>query len=319
MIRKTIAILFILVFALLALPTLFLRSITTTYLDPKFYEGPVLDEAYSYAVNFVSNEINKDEQVSKYFSAGDVKKLIEENFTKDNVREITKDFIAQLKAISDKRKTDAIKISLLPIKENIAKMSGMIADRILADVPDCTDENAVIVQGAQVPACIPTQIDRNQVKAEIENAVEKRITEVIPGDELKIDTANENDDTQMKLFEVLNVVHYAEMILPLFMMIVLLLIMLILYKPYTRVMAFAGAALLSAGVVCLAAVQLIKYLPGMFNATNNNVEILNLSTLLISVFTQKMTVYSLWLFGVGLVVILLAVFLKKSRHNTQEA
>jgi len=313
MIRKTIASLFILVFALLTVPTLFLRSITTTYLDPKFYEGPVLDEAYSYSVKFASDEISKNPEVTKYFSRDDIKKLIEENFTKDNVREVAKDFIAQLKAISDKRKTDAIKISLLPVKENIAKMSDMIAEKILADVATCTDESAALVATAEVPACIPQSIDRNQIKSEIKNRIEKGLTDLIPG-EFIIDTAQTD---QMKLFEVLNVVHYAEMILPLFMLIVLLLIMLIIYKPYTRVMGFSGAALLVGGIFGLGTVQLIKYLPGIINSSSNNVEILNLSTLIIGVFTQKMTVYSLWFLGIGIIIILLAIFLRKSRHNTE--
>jgi len=43
MIRKTIASLFILIFALITIPTLFLRSVTSIYLDPKFYEGDFLD------------------------------------------------------------------------------------------------------------------------------------------------------------------------------------------------------------------------------------------------------------------------------------
>jgi len=313
MIRKTIASLFILVFALLTVPTLFLRSITTTYLDPKFYEGPVLDEAYSYSVKFVSDEISKDENVTKFFTRDEIKNLIEENFTKDNVREITKDFIAQLKAISDKRKTDAIKVSLLPVKENIAKMSDMIAEKILAGVPDCADENASLVSNADVPTCIPKEMDRNQLKSEIKNRIEKGLTDTIPG-EFTIDTAKED---QMKLYEVLNVVHYSEMILPLFMLIILLLIMLIVYKPYTRVMGYSGVALTVGGIFGLVVVQLIKYLPGMLNANSTNTEIINLSTLIISVFTQKMTVYSLWFLGVGIVIILLAIFLRKSHHNPE--
>ena len=319
MIRKIITSLFVLIFALLAIPTLFLRSVTINYLDPGFYEGTFLDQTYSDTLSFVSDEIYKDEQVSKYFSKQEVGTLIETNFTKENIKEIVKDFVAQIKAIKDKRKTDAIKISFLPIQENISKMSEDVAKKMLSTVPSCAEgREFVLPASGELPQCLPVDYDRQPVEDEIKNIISRQLSNIIPG-EFSLVTGN--DET--KLYESFNIVYYLEMILPLVMLIVLLLIMLIVYRPYTRVMGFSGSALVLAGIFGIATVQLMKYLPGFIADTPTdepilNAAIVNVFTSFINVLGQKMTVYSLWLFGIGMVIIITAIFLGKS-HNNPEA
>jgi len=314
MIRKTIACLLIFIFALLAIPTLALRSISTTYLNPNFYEGKIIDETYTFAVDYISNEIVKDPNVSKYFNFDEIKTLLTENFTKENITEVTKDFISQLKAISEKRKSDAIKISLAPIKENIGKISEQITEKILSKVPDCTEGIQFNPAASdQIPACFPLELDKNAIKSEITNEIKNELMNVVPG-EFILDLSKEGQSTATNFTDILNIMKYLEMILPLFMLIILLLIMLIIYKPYTTVMGFSGAALILGGIFSLIAGQIVKYLPNYLSATEPVNEIINL---IISVFTQKIIVYSLYLFGIGSIIVLLAVYLRKRQHNPQ--
>ncbi|MBN1494719.1 hypothetical protein JW911_03220 [Candidatus Peregrinibacteria bacterium] len=315
MIRKSTAILLILIFALLTLPTLFVRAVSTTYLDPGFYEGQMLDEVYNYTSDYISEEIAKDEKVSKYYNKQEIQEFLEESFTKDNLRDISKDFISQLKALGEKRKTDAIKISLLPIKENITKMSGQIAIKIVAGIPDCTDEDAVILD-AQMPECVPASVQRMELELQVKREIERNLTDVIPGEfTLDLDTGENAYDA--KLTDMLSIIKYIEMILPLILLIVLLLIMLIIYKPYTTVMGFSGAALISGGVFGLVFAQLLNYLPSMI-ASGQEQQIVNIYSLVFGVLTQKITVYAVYMGAVGLVIVLAAIFLKKSHHNPEK-
>jgi hypothetical protein len=326
--RKTIAALLVLIFALVALPTLFLRSVSVTYLNPDFYEGEVIDQTYEYIVGFISDEVAKEDDVKDYFVQEDIEAMIRKSVSANLMQDLVKDFTAQLKGLSDGRKTDSIVISLLPIKDNMGLVADDIAQKVVENIPTCDlveEDEAVEMEYIDgKPVCIPEGFDSEDVVKSVKHEIEKELNNVIPG-EFTLELSPETEG-QATIKQVLSFVDYLQLILPLFMLVFLLLMALFVYSPYSTISKFTGAALFLAGVFGLAASQLIKQIPSLSITIGNFpdllVEELSYLTEIYSFFlgfvVDKMGLYSIYLLGMGIVIILFGLYLHHFHEHTRE-
>ena len=324
--RKTIAALLVLIFALVAVPTLFLRSIASTYLNPNFYEGKVVEQTYEYVVDFIADEAVKEKDINAYFSKDDIKDLIYKYISADIMQGLVKDFTTQLKGINDGRKNGAIIISLAPIKENMSLMAGDITTKIIENTKICeTDEENVIEDIKYVDgklACIPREANIAEITQEIKHKVEKELNNVVPGEFTLELSAESNGNGSLK--QIMSFVDYLQIILPLIMLVFLLLMALFIYSPYSVISEFTGFALLLGGVFGLIASQLLRQIPSIAVTQSNlpdldALEISNLQEIysfFISFIVERMSVYSLYLLGMGIVIFLFGLYLRHFHEHT---
>jgi hypothetical protein len=308
--RIAIAVLLTLIFALLTIPTFFIRSIVKTYLNPAFYEGPVIEESHEYLIEFLNEQVAEDENVAIYFNEADIDELTRKTITSDDLRVVVQDFIAQMNNISDGRKSNVIAVSLMPLKENIPDMASSIASNIIEQTPDCEEEiddlEAFISNG--LPNCIPVEIEKSAIENPLALEIEKNLYDMIPG-EFSLDLNSAEAGDAAAFTQLLFILKYAQMILPLFMLILLLLMSLIIYKPYTRIMKFIGGSFLLGGVFALAAGQLFSQIPDIYKDSINGLN--SFYSFLIDFIVGKINIYSVYFIGVGALVILVAFYLSQ--------
>lgn len=306
--RIAIAVLLTLIFALVTIPTFFIRSIVKTYLNPNFYEGPVIEESHEYLIKFLNKEIAEDDQVSAYFSEEDIDQLTNKYITSNALRTVIQDFIAQMNNISDGRKANIIAVSLMPLKENVPNMASDIATHIVAQTPDCEEEiedpEEFISSG--LPECIPLELEKSSIENPLALEIEKDLYDMIPG-EFSLDLNSIEDDETSSFTQLLFIFKYAQMILPLFMLIILLLVTLIVYKPYTRIMKFIGSSFALGGIFSLIAAQLFSQIPDIYKETINGLN--SFYSFLIDFIVERINIYSVYFIGIGALVILIAFYL----------
>lgn len=318
--RKTIAVICVILVTLLILPFLFFRSISNTYLNPEFYEGPVLEESYDQLISFLSEEIRKDEKVAEYFTLGEVGEIIKSNFPREDIEIILQDFVSQLKGIEDRRKGDAITVSLVPVKNNIDDLSEDVSKRIVSDIPVCDPEidmQNIPRDNLGMPECIPVNVSKDKIQAPLKNELEKELNNIVPG-EFSIDLTTGFEEEKTYLNQAVKIIEYTQLMLPFFILILLLLIALVIYKPYNLIMKYIGAGLLSGGLLTLIAVQFMNRIPQLtINEKNlpamteiDLEKVRNLYDILISFITSRMTNYSLYFIGIGVVIILIGLYIK---------
>lgn len=314
-------------FAIITLPTLFVQSITSTYLNTDFYTGPVIDKSYDYLASFLNNEISKDEEVTEYLAASDIKEIIEQYFPKEAFQEIAQDMVSQLKSVNDERRAEDITVSLLPLKEHIDDLSADVAHRVIDSIPDCTDfdeeDLAAFAQQEELPSCIPPQVSRTELEDPIRREIRRAMQESIPDKFSPVLESNGGAaDGEVGLHQVVSVFQYIHLILPLFLLILLLLIMLIIYKPYTSIMKFVGSALALGGVFGLVAAQLMAQIPAYVSKyTYDQIEadkLRELYSFLFAFVTDRMTIYSIFFAGCGALIIFLGIYLKH-HHTVQKS
>lgn len=324
--RKTIAFVLIILFALLVIPTIFIRSLAKTYVNPDFYEAEVITESYDYMVSFLSNQIEKDTKISKYFEAQDIEEIIKTHFTIDAVQEVVQDFVSQLKGVSDKRKDDAITVSLIPLKANIENLADDVSVKMMNTIPTCATEEEIELlsqetQEGELPSCIPTESIRSELTVKLKREIERGMNEIIPGEfSIDLTTNGEGGETQLK--QIVFVLNYAQMILPLFLLVLLLLIMLVIYKPHTLIMKYIGGALSLGGIFGLVSIQLIaqiptatissEAIPGLLE--NELLGLREFYSFLLGFVTKQMTLYSLYFLGTGLVIFFVALYIRQFNY-----
>jgi hypothetical protein len=337
--RKAIAVLFVLIFALIALPALFLKTISVTYLNPDFYDGKIIDKSYEYIVGFISDGVSSEEDVKNYFSKEDIAGMVKKYIPVSLMHDLAVDFTAQLKSINDGRKQDAIVVSLMPIKNNMGSISQDISVKIIGSIPACepvaeeevaVEEDVVVEEEVAVeyvdgkPVCIPEGFDTTEVLQNAKYEIEKELNNIIPG-EFTLELGN-TDSQQATFRQMVSFVGYLQIILPLFMLVFLLLIALFVYSPYSLVSKFTGAALFLAGVFGLIVSQLLGHIPSLIVTKENFADLLaeELSSLneiysfFIGFIVEKMSIYSLYLLGIGIVIILFGLYLHHFHEHTGE-
>jgi hypothetical protein len=306
--RIAIAVLLALIFALVTIPTFFIRSIVKTYLNPSFYDGPVIEESHEYLIDNLNKQIAEDKQVSAYFSEEDIAQLTNKYITSNALRTVIQDFITQMDNISDGRKANIIAVSLMPLKENIPNMASDIAVHIVGQTPYCEDEiedpEAFISNG--LPDCIPLEIEKSSIENPLALEIEKNLYDMIPG-EFSLDLNSVENEETAAFTQLLFIFKYVQMILPLFMLIILLLITLIIYKPYTRIMKFIGGSFALGGIFSLIAAQLFAQVPDMYKETINGLN--DFYSFLIDFIVERINIYSVYFIGIGSLIVLIAFYL----------
>ncbi len=306
--RIAIAVLLVLIFGLVTIPTFFIRSIVKTYLNPAFYEGPVVEESYEYLVDFLDEEISQDEAVSEYFDSSEVDVLVREYITSVDLRTVIQEFISQMNNISDGRKSNIITVSLDPLKDGMPGMANDVATHIVDKIPACEDEIEDLAEFLKdgLPDCIPQEIEKSSLINPLALEIEKNMSDMIPGEfSLDLNTAGEGDTASFT--QLLFIFKYAQMMLPLFMLILLLLMTLIIYKPYIRTVKFIGTSFALGGVLSLVAGQLFAQIPDVFKESINGLN--SFYSYLIDFVVACINTYSLYFIGIGALVILIGFYL----------
>lgn len=327
-IRKTIAAVLVLVFALVALPTLLLRSVASTYLEPTFYEGEVVEQTYEYVIEYIGREVIAEDEINNYYTQNEVEQLLRESIPVSIMEGFADDFAVQLQSIYDGRKDDTIVISLKPVKDSIDRISEDVAQKVISDIPSCEvdegeDEDRAVEYTDNKPVCIPQGFDTDPILQTIKHDVARQLNDRIPG-EFKLELSTQESD-QASIKQIISFTGYLQIILPLFLLVMVLLIALFVYEPYSLVGLFTGGALLLAGIFGLIATQLMRRLPFVAITPSQYPELTEqqLSYLreIYGFFTwfilEKMNTYSLYFLGIGLIIVLFGLYLRHFHEHTR--
>ena len=319
LIRKIFAGVLVIVVALITIPTVFVRSITSTYLNPDFYDGEVVDESYEYGVPFLSKTIYEDPRLSDYYTVPEVNTLVRKYFSIDHARVLAKDFATQLKSVIDGRKDDAIIVSLEDFRAQVKPLADEVSGDLVSGIEMCAEDDDLKlyeVPADELPRCIPVEDGREKVKEIFKKDLERDMNNVI-STEFEFDiTADGREDIHLKQF--VQVFKSAQAILPLFLVIGLLFIILVIYKPKSVVAKFVAFTLFLGGVLSLITSQFVyPILEIMLKAGRGGfkVEELEVSKFLLNFVVEKMMTYSFYFIGVGVVLFVLGLYFTMSEKK----
>jgi hypothetical protein len=324
LIRKIFAGVLLVAVALITIPTVFVRSITSTYLNPDFYDGEVVDESYEYGVPFLSKTIYEDPRIADYYTVPEVDTLVRKYFSIDHARDLAKDFATQLKSVIDGRKDDMIVVSLEDSRAQVKPLANEVSNDLVSGIEMCEEEDDLKlyeVSTDELPRCIPVEDGREKVKEIFKKDLERDMNNVI-STKFEFDlTAEGQEDMHLKQF--VQVFKSAQTILPLFLIIGLLFIILVIYKPKSLIAKFVALALFLGGVLSLITSQFISRIPEVMVTAdslpgyqiNELEDFKSFYNFLLEFVVEKMMLYSFYFIGVGIVIFVLGLYFAMSEKK----
>jgi len=327
MLRKSIAAFFVFIFALFTIPTFLIRGITGTYVNPQFYQTKVVDRSYELLVNYISRQSVANSDIALYLNSDEIREILMKSFTVDQVREVTINVVDQLNALTDRRRDNKIVINLEPLKENIPIFADELSKVIATNIPDCPSIEDLDIEDIDklstgVPECVTPFTLREDLAPRIKRELDKYLNNEIPG-EFTIDFAAAGDENVVQIWQIILTLDYIQFMLPLSLLIILLFIALLVYKPITSVMKYLGSALMLGGISAAIVAQLISQFPNMLINSENFPELLSseladmfeLYNFILGFLVAKMTQFSIYFVGVGVLVILTSLYLSHHRSG----
>jgi len=325
LIRKIFASVLVVAIALITIPTVFVRAVTSTYLNPDFYDGEVVDEAYEYSVPFLSEAIYKDQKIGDYYTLEEVNVMVRKYFVIDYARALAKDFATQLKSVIDGRKEDAIIVSLEDFRAQINPLADEVAADLVSDIEMCAEDDDLKlyeVPSNELPRCIPVEDGRAKVQDIFKKDLERDMNNVI-STEFVFDLTTDGHEDDIHLQQFVQVLKYAQSILPLFLIVGLLFIILVIYKPKSLVIKFVSFAIFLGGVFSLIASQFISRIPEI-TLTAKNMPGYQVNELeqfkdfykfLLNFVIERMMLYSIYFVAVGVVLFVLGLYFAMSEKR----
>lgn len=260
--RKTIALIFLLLLVFVTIPVALLTAITRTYLNPNFYETTRFRETVYEAVTqeFAERILSKSPEIKLYFNIEEIDAMLQQAVTPETVNETIDDVFEQL---ASEPFPERVTISTTEIRKNIPE----IIETLSTKVPG----------------------NKTEIEAELTTQLESAIPE-----EIHLSTEAIHSKNRTALLLILN---NNDLILRGFMALItgfVALIGLIIWRPLRVVCAWLGATLAVDGFSLLAWTLIIR--KSMTNMPWTTMDPTRVLTVLKPIFDQ-MNVYGLFLVG----------------------
>ena len=175
MFKKFLTGFLIFLFTLVALPAFFIWSVYDTFLNPDFYSGAFVEDAYDSIVTVGPTLVDLKEFHS--LTSDDIRELFQKVFTKEDLAQFfdstIERFISALHDIKGEKIKIKIPLDLLSKKRDI--ISKEISDLLYKKLPKC-GKNVVSEE------CIPPNMSQIDFGAQIKHSMDKEVVASMPNE-----------------------------------------------------------------------------------------------------------------------------------------
>jgi hypothetical protein len=308
-IRKILASFLIILFVLVSIPALFLFGLKTTVFNPNFYDKEATEHIQEFISEIGASEVIKDKDLSKYVSKEEIKEEIKDVIDHNVLQNVVGSFFGELQNLEMIKRTGKIQISLLDVKEKTPVIASKLANILSDGIKTCENVDDIIEENG-LPSCIPKEFSRDEFIAQVTKEINKTLESEIP--EEYVFEIGEDVEQAEELYTTLFILHYLPYFLAGVLVLLALLILLVIYKPFLLGLRYMSKAGIGSGIIGLLISRSVLLIPGAIRETSEQMEYkeatLDLVEFLITKVSDKILIYSVYLLGIGLLVFIVTLF-----------
>lgn len=311
LLRRIVASLVMLLFILFSTVMFVVAALSQTILQPSFYQGKVMEKAYSAFIDLVAQRLyESDTLISTSFNTNDLQLELKNAFPQKDFELLTQEIIKNLSNPESAEKP--LTFSLQPFRETITQLSNPMAVKLFQAIPVCT-ENQIPTEKNGLPSCL-NQTTTQDVSLVIQERLKKDLTGSIP-EQLSLDLSSARNQQNSLILFAFKSISNIKYLLYCVLLTLLVAIALIIFKPFTEVVLYVGLAFGLSGI--------FGYFSGFFLESASQtvlqkssffVEQNALADFMASLFsyvTAEMQKTALIFLAFGALLILIQVFIKK--------
>ncbi|MBI5152621.1 hypothetical protein HZA39_03735 [Candidatus Peregrinibacteria bacterium] len=261
MIRKFFAFILILVFVFVSIPVMILFGLNRTLLNQNFYTGPLINDVYErfmpmFADEFYS-QVKRD--LGRYLTSEEFVVVFKKSIPVSTFQGILDDLFIQLNGILEGNGKTKIVVKLDPFKSSLKGLGENIFDAVKAKAPEC--KKGQVPQFNPMPTCVIPGLNTDTYKKAFSREVENSINQAFI-----IMKPVEVDMTPIiKEMNKLELIQLAIQVLFCSLALFALLIVLVLWKPFSRGMRWLGGAITFVAFEALIIYKIIPILTANLN------------------------------------------------------
>lgn len=263
MIRKFFASLFLLFFVIFSLTFSVVWGLYDTFLDRDFYTGDFVDLAYGFIVEEIPKNLNLEEQFPD-ISERDVQALISDVFKTEDLRFVISDVVEQLDSVTISNSSElrlSLPLSWLEGKQHDIAVS--LVDFMYEQLPSCSAEE-FLNSGVNGFECIPEGYSKLDMVSKVETMLDRNIFSNLPTN-IVLSEVDLPDGFVGNLNQLVEIVF--KKIFTVFLLLTTLsfvLLSLVVYKPWQRVLRWQVRAVFFASLSVTALFSALLLSPSVF-------------------------------------------------------
>ena len=242
--RRIVASFLIFLFVVVALPTFFVFGLNRTFLDPNFYGETVVSPAYEVLMNAVAHNIYaKDPVIQKHFKEEDIRKVVVETVPLDLFKVSMKGFSNDLEQVKA-RPEHPLTFDLKPYRSSLVKISQRLAIHLFQALPQCKSNGLPEFTEEGIATCVPGGTNYEVVAGPLSKQFETGVLNALPD---TVDLSLARDQSGSMFTFVLSSADKVRFYGIGALMVLIVLIAFVLYKPFTTIVRYEGVAFLFSG------------------------------------------------------------------------
>ncbi len=320
-VRKIFGYFLVFLFIIVSLPAFLTYGLSKTFLNPDFYSGSVVAVFYDFAVNVATRNIYQQEPtLRRHFQEAELLQEIKNTFPVSQFQKIMDDFGVRLKELKNEPEK-TLTFSLKPFRTSLIAVAQRMSSKLFSVLPECQPDELPQFNEEGLATCVPKGIDPNLVSGPVAKQFEKAVYDTVPD---QVDLSFSKTDSNISIGLLLQWIDIIKTTLFGVMLTLIILIVFVVYKPFSAIIRFEGKAFLGSGLegflLSLVTSEAPKWVFSVFQARRDALiqalgrdeTVLKFSEYLFSFFIIEIQRVSMVFIGLGAFLLFLYFYLKKN-------
>ena len=315
--RRSLAAFLVLVFVLFSVVTFTFFAFNNTFLKAAFYTDNLSESGYEFVIDQSAKMIYRsDEFISKNFTESDLKREISNVFSKDIFKKMLGDLGKEVEKVKQSP-GEPLVISLKIFRESLLTLANNLAFNIFQNIRECKEGESPAQDLNGLPTCILSNTDYQIISKPFTEQFEKSIYSTIP-EQMQFDLNSAKSGTNITPGDIIRSVGMLKNWLYGLLLVILGVIALLVYRPFSLIMLYEGIAFFAAGLIGYILSFGLEGLPKLvltqLELKEQNADALIFMNTIVGFFSTEAQKLALIFIGFGALLIIVQLFLKKNQR-----
>jgi len=312
--RRALAAFLVLLFGISSLFAFTVYAVSNTFFSPSFYEEDISQAAYEFMINAtVKNLIDSDEFVAEHFDETDLRREIIVVFPETLFQKMVNQLVTEMESLKEDP-NQPITMKMGVYRESLLTLAHNLSYQLFESIRQCKGGEIPEEKSNGLPTCIPSQVEYNTITAPFTDQFEKAIYAAVP-EQVQIDLNSSVGNDGFILSNWLVLMDTAKVVFYIVLLSILVIIALLIYKPFSAILSYEGIAFLLAGFLGVIVSYGISFLPVLIGESMKadllKDEILTFMGSIFALFGAEVQKVALVFLAMGAILILVRLFIKK--------
>lgn len=310
-IRRIIAILFILVYVTVSVGAYAIFGFSNTLVNKEFYEETVSEDIYEFIVNVSARKMVEEEAIAAYFNETEIRREVLNVFPYSSFKMMVAQITSQVDELDGKGDSPIV-IRLSTLRESLLTLAHTLSYRIFEKTKKCSVGEIPEENEMGIPSCIPQGVEYNMIFGVLDDKFERAVYNAVP-EQVQVDLNTSIGNNGESISLVLANKETGMIIVYVTMIVLIMLIALIIFKPFATIMTYEGIAFILSGLFGVVIKQGLNVLSFGIADNIEDIVVREESRVLIGkiimAFGDEVQKAALISIGLGVVLILLRIFI----------